>query len=246
MRKTFSRKYWEDENGVTVGSSKKSDPKSRVKKWWGGERGMSSIVVFILGMPALLVAFGYGFDSLRLIYVKESLQGTLNRATQAGVAQTISYTGQRLDSDGNVVDVPMIGLVGNASNHVPPTSNRNTKTAPQIAYQFYAWNTEAMRTKKVLECSTAPGLPATEPTKKSSVGAGMNTEVVCGGKIEYVGKPLTASELCTPLSDPLSARYGLRYTVTETVSAAFLRIVGIQNHYVKDLTSISYVRGRGC
>ncbi len=243
MGKGRFRKYWAEENGTT---SPQSDSTNRFQRWWLDEKGMSSIVIFILGMPLIIVAFGYGFDSLRLIYVKDSLQGTLNRATQTGVSQTVSYTGQRVDSDGNLKNVALIGLAGNTAKGVPVTSN--PITARDVAYRFYTWNTADFRSdnSKVLECTPAPGLPATVPAQKGSVGAGVNTEIICGGNIEYVGAPLTASELCDDMSDPASAKYGLRYTVTETVSAAFLRIAGIQNHYVKDLTSVSYVRGNGC
>jgi Flp pilus assembly protein TadG len=206
---------------------------------------MSSLAVFILAMPALIAVFGYGFDTLRLVYVKESLQGTLNRATQAGVSQTVSYTAERVDANGNTVEVSVIGLEGGLDGNFL-IQTPGTESAAAVAYRFYKWNTEKMRENNILECATAPGLPPSATQVKGTTGNGYNDQVLCGGTITYDGKPLTSNQLCAPLNESNSPKYGLRYTTTETVSAAFLRIVGIQNHYIKDLESVSYVRGAGC
>lgn len=188
-----------------------------IAQWRDEERGMSSVALFILALPLLLLAFGYGFDSLRLVFIKESLQGRLNLAAQAGVS--VTYT--QPTTTGDVVTLGSPGeLDGNA--------------ARQRAWNSYRLNTEGMRSNgRILMCSQ----PAwnVEPTNGEP----------CAGTVTVLGQPLSSSQLCAPLSVP-SNQYGLKYTVNEEVRSAFLSMFGIASHELHNLTATALVRARSC
>lgn len=103
---------------------------SRLRSWWQAERGFSTAGLFIIALPILVGAFGYGFDSARAVFVKEHVQGRADMATAtaASVAVAFSSTGQ-------------VSL--------PSTAVRNA------VYTSYTDNTAAWRTDGLLMCSKA-------------------------------------------------------------------------------------------
>lgn len=190
--------------------------------WRKQEKGMSSVALFILALPLLIVAFGYGFDSLRLVFIKESIQDKVTLAAQSGVA--VNYVGSN-------------GLVTLGS---PLDGGQSEDISSKLrAYQIYGQNTAEMRENgQILTCQ-----------ELEKVQFPTNTQ--CAEYAEIIGEPLTVAQTCTPLSDGNDIRYdnmyGLKYSVNENVKMTFLTIFGVKETAdLKNITATALVRARGC
>ena len=62
----------------------------KFNSWFKSEKGFSTAAIFILGVPLLVGAFGLAFDSVRLVYIQQYIQGRADLATQAAV--NVAYT----------------------------------------------------------------------------------------------------------------------------------------------------------
>ena len=191
---------------------------------------MSSVALFILALPLMVLSFSFGFEALRYVYVKDRMQDVLDGAAQTAIAQTISRND---DATGE----PVIFL--NTTNN--STVNYTYGATEDAAKRFYKNNTESLRTAKIF-CSKL----------QSGLGCG-NTPVSANFFVSEMGTVvdparlnnsfLFAGELCENFKD--SKRYGVKFTVEEEISTAFLKIFGVESFPLK-LSSQAYLRGRGC
>lgn len=62
----------------------------KISSWFKKEKGYSTAAIFILGLPLLVGSFGLAFDSVRLVYIQQYLQGRADLATEAAV--NVAYT----------------------------------------------------------------------------------------------------------------------------------------------------------
>jgi hypothetical protein len=76
--------------------------RSRIQSWRSAERGFSSAAIFILALPLLVGAMGYGFDNSRFLYVKTYLQGRADLATQAALSN-VGMSGSQILIDGSAL-----------------------------------------------------------------------------------------------------------------------------------------------
>lgn len=60
--------------------------RSLFRSWRSAERGFSMAAITIIAMPLLVTAFGLGFESVRLVYIKGWMQGHADLATAAAVS----------------------------------------------------------------------------------------------------------------------------------------------------------------
>jgi len=58
------------------------------KSWRYNEKGVASISLFILSLPLIVGSFGFGFDEIRGIYIRNYVQGRADLAVQNAVAAT--------------------------------------------------------------------------------------------------------------------------------------------------------------
>lgn len=56
------------------------------RTWRNAERGFGMAALTIIAMPLLVAAFGLGFESVRLVYIKDWIQGNADLATGAAVS----------------------------------------------------------------------------------------------------------------------------------------------------------------
>lgn len=186
---------------------------ARIRAWRRGEQGISTAAIFILAMPLIVGAFGYGVDALRLQYTKEIVRSRLDLATQMAAATT--YT----DATGQVI-------LGS------PTDATYWKT---IGYNIYEQNTARLRgapgSPAMLQCpaiEVAPGATGTVITVDPT-----NTTRLCAGEMNQIGSPqtnwcLAPGTYTGPMGEPIRPVYGVRYAVTETMPTVFLRLLGVR------------------
>lgn len=77
-------------------------------RWWEAERGISSIMIVILGMPLIVGVFGFGLDSARLALVHRQLQTVSDLAVFSAVneASAVGSDGRyTLDDRRAIADV---------------------------------------------------------------------------------------------------------------------------------------------
>lgn len=135
---------------------------ARLRKWKLAERGFASTALIIIAIPLILGAFGYGFDTLRLVYAKRYLQGRLDLATQAGAS--IAYT----NAQGNV----RLGEVG-VQNAAVAEANRvfleNTSNArPLVGGQSLIDCTTNDVQNKVDNCNVTFSVVGTAPRQSTN------------------------------------------------------------------------------
>lgn len=180
--------------------------------------------MFILLLPLIIGVFGYGFDSLRLLYVKNLVQVRADAATQAGVA--LNYT--------TVIDGEERVVLGS------PVDVEAGETAMVQAYDNYGINTTLMRppNSNILTCS---GVPLTIHPNASTLNP---TSEACAQATAIIGTPISNSDLCSRRT--VAAEYGVQLRVNETVDTVFLRILGKNQFHLTNITSSSLVRGANC
>jgi hypothetical protein len=148
--------------------------------------------LFILALPLMIGAFGFGFDAMRLAYAKRLAQGRLDLATQSAAA--VTYT----TADGRI-------QLGSPTN---PFAWRD------VAYSQYATNTSRARqgadgARSFFQCP--------QPSGTVPIFADPNQK--CAGIAEIVGNPppLGFNFCQKPGSHaaPLASRdvYGVRMSV---------------------------------
>ena len=194
------------------------------KRWWLLEKGVSIAALFILALPLMIGAFGFGFDAMRLSYAKRLAQGRLDLATQSAAAVTYTRADGRIE-------------LGAPTN---PFAWRD------VAYSQYATNTSRARkgadgARSFFQCSAPSGIIPnfSDPNQK------------CAGIAEVIGTPppLGFNFCQTPGSQtaPLGSRnvYGVRMSVKEQVPTTFLRLIGIPD-MTFNIRSESLIRQRNC
>lgn len=188
---------------------------ARMRSWRRGERGISTAAIFIVGLPLIVGAFGYGVDSLRLQYTKEIVRSRLDLAAQMAAATT--YT----DATGQVI----LGAPG-AGNEL------YWKT---VGYQIYRNNTARLRgtpgSPAMLQCDG--GIVAPVGTTTLVAVNPNDPSVLCAGQMNQIGSPqsnwcLAPGTYTGPLGESTRPVYGVRYAVTETMPTVFLRLLGVQ------------------
>ena len=192
------------------------------RKWRVAERGLSSVVIFILGMPLILLSFGFGIDIMRAGYVKRVAQSRLDVAVQSAAALT--YTNQ----NGAV----RLGI---------PADGNSATTSVQRAQLLYEENTRDLRGDRsfYFRCpassvtqgaggvvrSTLPQyLSADERTRAiwtSDQCRGGAYAVYSGRNATGAGPP-QSFDFCQA---PVDGKYGIRYEVVERVPTIFMRMV---------------------
>jgi len=211
----------------------------KYKKWKAAEKGLSSVVIFILGMPMILMAFGFGIDILRVGYAKSVAQSRLDVAVQAGAA--LSYTTDR----GAVrLGVPVDGHMASASI--------------QRAQQIYTQNTRDFRGARggTLGCNQAgiaSGIGRSPIRNNNTV---LYTAACTGGAYPiYIGPndaSAPAGQRIGPPPDfnfcqrPAEGKYGIRYDVVEQVPTIFMRMVGGPQFFNIQVTSEALLRQQYC
>jgi hypothetical protein len=99
------------------------------RHWRLAERGFATAAMFIMSLPLIVGAFGFGFDYARAVYIKAYIQ---NRATMA--VQTAVAT--------------------NAITDVNGISTLDVASTETMVYTNYLMNTDSKRQDGTLRCST--------------------------------------------------------------------------------------------
>lgn len=195
-----------------------------LKLWWSTERGVSVSAIFILAMPLIIGVFGLGFDSLRVLHIKNIIQMRVDSATQAGAA--INYT--KNTSGPAATAVLELGAPGD------PVSG---DSALQAMYANYDINTQDMR-GTVLACD-----PAAPQTLNLTIVPPTSDPCATVGGI--VGTPIKYNDLCKNMSINTN-KYGVRLAVNEKIDTTFLNILAINSVDLKNIHSTSAIRARNC
>lgn len=195
-------------------------------RWRLYERGVSSIAIFLLGFPTLIMAFGFGLDVIRAGYAKRIAQGRLDVSVQAAASMT--YT----TNNGEV----RFGQVGDGTT---------ARSSIDEAQRLYGVNTAQYRRSG----ANSNGLFSC-PEAQVKQGAGQSPVAVsstqCSGGAWRVGPtaPGPTYDFC---SSPADGGYGIKYEVLEQVPTVFMRMVpGGPTHINLQLDSIAYVRQQFC
>lgn len=197
----------------------------KAKQWRLYERGISSIAIFILGFPLIILSFGFGIDLIRVAQAKRVAQGRLDVAVQAAASMT--YT----TANGSV----RLGVPGDGGTGA---------TALQTARDLYQVNTAPYRSVgqsngNLFSCPTpVSGAPNLNVSTSSCAGRGGPTIVLpppppppypCDPNVrtdcdwlDSDGLPRPNYNFCTPAS---RGGYGVRYDVVEQVPTIFMRMV---------------------
>lgn len=98
------------------------------RSWRHAERGFGMAALTILAMPLLVAAFGLGFESVRLVYIKDWMQGNADLAT--GAAVSIAYADPA--SQRVYLGTPGLGAAASTStaNAVYLENTSGKRTAP--------------------------------------------------------------------------------------------------------------------
>lgn len=230
--------------------------RAQCKKWRIAERGVSSIVIFILGMPMILMAFGFGIDIMRVGYAKRVMQSRLDVAVQAGAS--LSYTTAR----GAVrLGVPANGQQAAASVlraqqvYLDNTRNfRGTGSAQNRARGALFYCTESdvsLGTGRNPFNTRNPANPNQDRELYS------NPQLPCRGGAYpiYTGPNDTAApagQRIGPPPDfnfcqrPGSGKYGIKYEIVEQIPTIFLRMAGGPQFFDIHVSSEALLRQQYC
>jgi Putative Flp pilus-assembly TadE/G-like len=75
-------------------------------------------------------------------------------------------------------------------------------------------------------------------------GVSQSTPYITGvAAVEVIGAPLTNAQLCDGYK---GSKYGIKATVSEQVPATFMKILGVQQFTLTNISSTAYVRAAGC
>jgi hypothetical protein len=177
---------------------------NKAQAWRLYERGISSITIFILGFPMLILAFGFGIDLMRVGQAKRVAQGRLDVAVQSAASMTYTTTAGAV----------RIGVPGDGTSG---------QTALETARTLYRVNTAPYRqvgasNGNLFSCAApVSGPPATNIPLDSCSNRGGPTLI-----IPSTGIPDPTYNFCTPASQ---GGYGVRYAVVEQVPTIFMRMV---------------------
>lgn len=207
---------------------------SSIRRWQHAEGGFSAAAILILALPLLLGAFGYGFDSLRLSYLKTYLQGRADLAVQTAVTNVYTcgddansgpcyarQTGEPVPAKGTV-------LLGRAAQTGCTYDREAWQTATPncgVGLNYsYTENTAAKRSPKILMCTAAQVLAGTTTATPTGVN--------CAGGAKVIGNAIsTTGNWCgnvtgagvTAITRPA---YGVSFQVNEKISYVFLSLIG--------------------
>jgi len=185
------------------------------KSWKYNEKGVASISLFILSLPLIVGSFGFGFDEVRGIYIRNYVQGRADLAVQNAVAATTTTT-----SKGN------ISLDANYVNDV---------------INNYEKNTQEYRNNSILSCSskaTTTYNPTNQITHQN-----ISSTASCVQTVWQVGTFFNQATACKNLNSfgPTSA-YGVHFQVKEKINTIFLRILGINTINLGTINAESLIR----
>ena len=203
----------------------------RFQRWRAAERGTSAVTIAILTIPFIVTAFGYGFDSLRLVMVRESLEGSLNAAATAAVTATVS------DQSKVYFDVPTAQARAQAIYQAETAGERGDSAGSSLACPTpTAVNLGVAQPSSYEQSRSWPSTPDSadcllrfrvNAPQGASVDAMQTTVVVDKG--EVCSGNGVASELSVGLS------------THEDVPMTFLRIVGVSDQSLRSVTAYGYI-----
>ena len=238
-----------------MGSETKA-PKRRetLREWGRSERGMSVPALFILALPMLLAAFGWGFDSMRLQYMKQWLIVRAEAAVAAGTTE--NYTGPINSVDSTVI-------IGEEN----PDGTTDVWPAYDKAWENYELNTENRRDEELLQCDLYGDLDPTElgtvpqpgqpysPANPMRTPSGaeklmkeymIKTQPSCAMVFGIIGTPggvlnptTERQQLCAADAD--STQYGMIVGVNEMLSPVFLTMFGVEAFELRAISGTSLV-----
>lgn len=210
------------------------------RQWRAAEKGASTLTLFILALPVILLAFGYGFDSVRLTYLRNFLESRAEIAATAGAS--VTHTADRADPQGTPVvgSTVIIGAYGDSTAG---------ESALARAYSNYMQNTESKRDDRILTCTQlAPDFryPDTNPAPGPEIDWRLknfmaNNPDKCLFATQVVGNPIPGEELCSSQVDG-RPEYGVTVGVNERVALTFLKIFNIDDTWVNDIRGTALIR----
>lgn len=243
-------------HGATLQAQKGDRPVVGLARWRLAEHGYVSLTMFILTVPLMLLAFGYGFESLRLVYLRNFLESRATMAASAGVA--VNYASRNTEGQSKI-------FIGQ------PEDTKSGEKALAAAYANYRLNTDSKRTSAILTCG-APGgerftveqlhpdeTGAANPTSSAAVGGSgerrlqnklnqKKTEGVdCYFVSRIIGKPLDPDELCSSVATSSGVtltrpEYGVVVGVNEQVAMTFFKIFNIDERPLDGIQGSALIR----
>lgn len=215
---------------------------------------MSVPAVFILALPMLLAAFGWGFDTMRLQYMKQWLTVRAEAAVAAGT--TVSYTGAINSVDSTVI-------IGEEN----PDGTTDVWAAYDKAWENYELNTENRRDEALLQCDLYGDLdpheiaPAPQPGQPYSPSNPMRTpsgaekvvqntmikvEPNCSMVFGIIGTPggvldpaNERQQLCSDTAD--GTQYGMIVGINEMLTPVWLTMFGVEAFELRAISGTSLV-----
>lgn len=174
----------------------------RFRSWKGAERGASAIAIFILTLPLLIALFGFAFDTIRLVYARNYIQGRLDLAVGTASAETFT----------NYLGGTRLGMPG------------GEEIAADLADAYYVANTRAKR-------STGNNQPAMLMCPEDNLLFDGTAECSANFSIVYTnGRPSQGFDFCADPST--GELYGVEGRVTERIHPVFLSLVGLDDYVV--------------
>ena len=178
-----------------------------LKSWWSKERGVASISMFILSIPLIVGSFGFGFDEVRGIYLKNYIQSRADLAVENAVAldtKTLSSGALSID--------PSIG--------------------DQVSSN-YKDNTLDYRNQSILSCTPSQtvysGISGSYYSSTTNTSIHQDSAPSCTQTVTILGDSSQTTS-CKDLSTNTFAnpvKYGVHFEVKEKINTVFLRILGI-------------------
>ena len=187
------------------------------------ERGVASISMFILSLPLIIGSFGFGFDEVRGIYIKNYIQSRADIAVQNAVALNTSTL-----SNGLLYIDPSVG----------DTVSSN-----------YDTNTQNYRNQSILSCTPSDTVYSGVNNQTYSPTANIsqdNKAPACSQSVTVIGSS-SQSTSCKNLSSNTfvsPVKYGVHFETKEKINTVFLRILGIPTINLGTIKAETLIRPR--
>ncbi len=202
----------------------------RFRHWRTAERGTASVTIAILTLPFIAAAFGYGFDSLRLVMVRESLEGSLNSAATAAVTATRSEQSQVY------FDVPVAQSRAQQVYRAATADERGDSAGSSLACPAPTVVSQGVIQPASYEVSRI------WPTTPASADCLLRLRVSApaGAFVDPTGKLVVTNENQVCSNRGVLSELSVGLSTHEEVPMTFLRIVGISDQSLRSVTAYAY------
>lgn len=208
---------------------------SAIRAWQQAERGFSAAAILLLAMPLLLGAFGYGFDSIRLSYIKTYLQGRADLAVQTAVTNVYTcgddanagpcyarQVGEPVPSKGTV----LLGRAAQPGCTYDRDGWRSSTPNCGVGLDYsYTQNTAAKRSPKILMCTATQVLAGTTTATPTGVNCAGGSAVI-GNAIDAATGNFCGNVTGAGVTSLTRPAYGVSFQTNEKVAYVFLSLIG--------------------